>query len=580
MKNLFSAENEIISAFSPLPFYGMLSEKTRHSFELSMRCSGKPYSAHSFGNFLSVACILILFAVFASCLMLSFPVADAIAYSFVAFAACALFSLRAPSILAARHAALVEADLPMALREFALCLNIKMPFEKALRAVASGEYACSGIFSEAARSIDAGSPVQSSISNAASRVQSLALNRAAAQMSSAYEEGGGGEALIMLADNLAAEQLARVREFGSRVAFGGLLYIASAALLPSLFLILAIGTSLFSGGISDASFVFLFYLIIVPLANLVVLSFVSFSSPPAISTTLAKNEDDECAHLMRDAGISFPLRQSIVPVSFAFLLFGVGIAAALSFSSAGILVGILVALLPHLALGYFQALSASRTFSIETALPIALMSASSQPRSFSLEKALRQMSSSQEGPLSDEFAAVSRQIEAGSPVQSSLSSLAARTPSVLLRRTVTLLLVGYKTGASMQKALREAAQDIASLFSLIRERSSALALQRYTLIGASILVPLILASMLSFSSELAATFAKMQSGGVDIFTSSGASPLAIAQAAAPACQIYLVLYSIVTAAFLSMQEGRRERFFTYAALLCLLSQLVWFFARA
>ncbi len=561
---------ELLGALSSLPFFHLLSKSKQKTLENDWACSGARFPLSAFINSAFPASALFSLFIFAFLLAFSFSFAEALGYALVLFAAFIFASLAIPSMLAKRNAAQIESDLPMALREFALYLKIKMPFEKALSQLAQGSYSSSPIFSQAASAVEGGMAVPAALSLASVQVRSLSFSRAMHHLSVAYEEGGEGDNLILLADEITGASLSSIREYSGKVGFFGLIYIFCSALLPSFFLVISVASTPLSQAAPSVLTIWIFYLAAVPLANAAVLSLLLFSSPPTLSLTDPRADELSAGAVFSSWHLPFDLRSHLLPLIAFFAIFGIALAWLFSFSPISVSAALLISSLPVLALGYAYFLSSSRTSALESELPSSLMSASSHGR-FSLEKALPLMSKSSSGPLSYELTSISSQISAGTPVSQALSDAASRTPSVLFRRCLSLLLMGYKSGANMGKAIRQTAEDITSLFLLVRERSSTLSLQRYTLIGAAILVPLILSSVINLAKSLSQAYLSLPPG---IFSGAPSSAALLAQASL-ACQAYLFIFSLETAVFLSVQEGRRERLFFWAVLLALLSQFVW-----
>lgn len=563
--------------FGTLPFASTLSANSRSRLSGDWKKSGIAFSLEAFINICFISSFILSASIFCILIFFGIELAESFAISIIALSLFLLFSLRMPKILSVRHAAEIESDLPMALRELALHLRIKTPFEKALISVSKSGYRSSLIFGEASSAIASGTPVQSALLAASETVASLLFSRAMGQLSVIYEEGGDPHAIISLADELASVQSSKAREFGSRAAFFGLIYVATSALLPSFFLVASIGAAPLGASFATPSSVLLFYLVVAPILDIAVLILIHISAPPSADAPNANAEGELIDSLCRNANLP-SMRKLHLPLTLLSAIVGLSSAALLSFSPFGILFGMTIAAIPSMLLGYFSHLASSRISQIENSLPSALLAASSQPRSFSLEKSLALMAKSSSGPLSDEISSLSRQIAAGAQIQKALSDAASSTPSHLWSRCLTLLNVGYKTGANMQHALRSTSDDILLVFSLLRERAAASAIQRYTLIGAAILVPLILATVLSFSTSLAEAYSSTSSA----LSLGGASPEEIAEVAsvaAPSCQVYILIYSVITAFFLSLAEGRRERLFFYCASLALLTQIVWLLAR-
>lgn len=144
-----------------------------------------------------------------------------------------------------------------------------------------------------------------------------------------------------------------------------------------------------------------------------------------------------------------------------------------------------------------------RTARIEDALPAALLQVSSLGPRASAGQVLSAIASSGFGPLSDEFAQAKRQYDAGMPLPNALNELASRNNSLLLSRVCRLLSSAYSSGVDLSHACRALAEDSQSALAIHRERQASLALQKYTAIAASLLLPVILGVLVKTTASLA-----------------------------------------------------------------------------
>jgi hypothetical protein len=566
--------------------------------------------AHTFFPLASALNALVLLA-FASAI-LSFLLALGIGADLIFSAGLSLvfFSLflfagyRLPALMAARFESSIESDLPMALRAMALHLKIKLPFEKALHHAATSHYASSPLWAETLSTVHSGQSMPQSLAHAAAHTSSLAFSRAAQALSVAYEEGGSPETLDALADELTNQQMAQLRVHSARAGLVSLILIATSCLLPAFFLILAVTAGPLLDFHPDVWTIGLFYIIALPLLNLLVLAGLMLSAPSMAGSWRPQQLREEVSFRLREKG--WPALSTSQQVLLCILLGLFGLMPALLFGAPPLLLtaALTLALLPLLAYALLEGQVFSDLSSAESELPHLLLSGASTNR-FSLDKMLEQARHSPSPALARQATEALRVLQAGSNPVSVLTQWAERTPSVLISRALRLLQVGYQTGGNLSKALRATAGDLLSSFTLVRERAAMLSVQRYTLLAsAGLLVPAILGLSLSFSAQLqsvgmptvpstpdgieyAQADSALPSADNSILSgpppSAPSSPLpfgtssspAILHAAALSISIYLFLNALLTAFFLAISQGARERFIPYAALLILLSQAVW-----
>jgi len=220
---------------------------------------------------------------------------------------------------------------------------------------------------------------------------------------------------------------------------------------------------------------------------------------------------------------------------------------------------------------YLSYLESKRQLEIEEQLPAALFQIASFPKRAPMEKMLESVAKSDYGPLSEEFGKALKQIRSGLPVSQALEQMRLRNNSLLLNRAVSLLLSAYKSGADLSQAFKEVAEDVFQLQSLVKERSGALALQKYTLLAASaFLVPAILALLLNIVSSLQNAFSPDVLG-----VSATVNAKALLDAVVLGNVVYLGFLAIISSVFIASSEGDVKKSVLYLAFLLPVSFLVF-----
>ena len=487
------------------------------------------------------------------------PIGESIAASFLLFALSfsALFSL--PGLLAGRRSALAESEMPFLLREAAIYLDIGLPFEKAIAKLGTRGYALSPDFLRASQEIKSGSTVPSALLSMSGRIRSPSIKRCLMMFSSIYETGAGSEPLKRTAEELAASQISSMRLQSGRLSLLSILFICCSALLPSFFTVLcAVWPSVSDGPVADWQ-VWLSFLVLFPVLNIAALVAVLLLLPP--SSQHGGSGSGMLEQFLRKSGFPHGSR------AFSIIIAACSIAFFAIFFLAGSLA--LAALCLCIAPAAYSLVSyfASREVDeAELRLPDALYAAASTHRLLSAEKMLSFLANGGFGRLSEAFALALRRQKAGDSFSSSMAAAAAHCPSQLVERAFSLLVVSYETGANMYFALREAAQDVVSFFTLVRERASQLAIQRYTMLGASaLLVPLILGTVVSLVPALSSS----QLGGGGQGSGSLSSALSLA------CPAYLAINCLLSSLLLAASETSPRRAALYFALAAPVSQLVF-----
>ncbi|MCX6777601.1 MAG: type II secretion system F family protein [Candidatus Micrarchaeota archaeon] len=468
---------------------------------------------------------------------------------------------------------LIESDLPIALRSLAAELAMGSPFERALERIAESGYFVSAEFSKAVKEVRAGSSVPDALSHVAHSTDSLILKRALMQLTYAYESGGDFEPVRRLAQELIEQQRAGAREHSAKTAFASVLVISSSCILPSLFLLYVLVGSSFLLLPVDSTGILLAYLVAFPLANALILAWVARRTPPSLGGRKAKLLDARDISYfdkwLASRGLPFTFKKSLA------ILLAVSLIISISLVSMGfdLIPSLLPLWLPLAAYVFFSYLAQARRDQLDRFLPDALFLASSFQKGVSMEHIVSAIADSGYGALSEEFAMARSQIAAGEDPARAIEEIGRRNDSILLSRATGLMAQGYRTGANVHLAMRETADDTFNVFSIIRERTSQLALQKYTLIaGGTIFVPLIIGSVASMSGQ-------MDLGGLSELLGVAQDP-ALLPTAIFCSQAYLVIYSLMASVFISMQEQNPGRAAVYFLFMAPTALLIFYLSRS
>ncbi|MEM4633935.1 MAG: type II secretion system F family protein, partial [Candidatus Anstonellaceae archaeon] len=468
---------------------------------------------------------------------------DAFAASLLAFAASFLSLAYFPKILSARRAAHIEAELPFLLREFAVYLDIGMPFEKCMDAISKKGYILSQSFAFALHQIRSGSSVQQALSKLASQSDSMHLKRSIFMLNEVYETGSGSEQLKHFAESLSDLQSANLRMQSGKLALLSIAFISVCAILPAFFCIFLAVSPFFGEGINEAH-QWLFFLFIFPLLGFAVLLAMLFHLPPNSSSSSYSLG----SFLLRRGFKGGEKRLAILIVLPAFSM----LLVALILGNAAIAVlALYTAPSAYFILSY---LAEKENVESEAFLPDALHAAASVHKVLSPERMLSFLAKGGYGRLSEAFESALRRQKAGESFALSMQNALTHCDTFLTRRAFGMMVVSYETGADMGKALRETASDAASFFSLIKERAAVLSIQHYTLLAASaFLVPFILGLVASFVPSISQS--ALLAGLPD--AQNGLSSLGLA------CQIYLAICSVFSSFALAVSSGKKSRWLLY-----------------
>ena len=522
-------------------------------------------------------------------LLFSLSMPEAFAYSALLFAIAFAFFLFLPKLLAARRTAQAESELPFLLRELAVYLDIGLPFEKALAKIAQRNYVLSQEFSEAFQEIKSGGTVQSALSGMSARTDSLPLKRSLLLLSSIYETGGSTEPLKRTAEELSSSQLSAMRLASSRLSLLSIIFIAVSALIPSFFTVFAAVSPAISFSSIPTWQVWLAFLLIFPALDFLALGMMFLLLPPA--PAVAAEKGALLDEYLKRKGIAigrkaFAIALSAVSLLLAaiFLVFNLPILSALS---------ICIAPAAYSLASYAACQPVDEA---ESRLSDALYTAASTHRLLSAEKMLSALSKGKFGRLSESFELALRRQKAGESFAASMAAAAKHCPSLLVERAFSLLVVSYETGANMYSALRSAAEDVISFFTLVRERTAQTAMQRYTVLAASaILVPIILGTVVSLVPSLAsatalsegtveapvsqqsedAAYLQQNEGAAQFLSDRPAAPPSLASVLFLACPIYLLLNAALSSFLLAAAESDVKKAALYFAITVPVSQILF-----
>ncbi|MFH1257704.1 MAG: type II secretion system F family protein, partial [Candidatus Micrarchaeota archaeon] len=204
---------------------------------------------------------------------------------------------------------------------------------------------------------------------------------------------------------------------------------------------------------------------------------------------------------------------------------------------------------------------------IDAELPDALFQIAAFPKDTPMEKIIETVAN-KDSVLGREFRKADNLIKAGFPTEEAIGRIAGTNDSILLKRSISLALEAYGSGGNLSAPLNEIAQDIFEMQSLQKEAAAGFSMQKYTLLaGVAILIPLILGLLLSVIGAL-------QFDTVDSIFQLKNSP-ELLPTVIVAVQVYIFLLSIISSAFVSLQEGKIKKAPLYFSMLFPCSLLVF-----
>ncbi len=428
----------------------------------------------------------------------------------------------------------LEAEMPLVLRTFGMLLDMKVPFVRALRIAARGGE-IEKEFTKIADEVENGTGVPKALAKFAEQTESAVIKKSIAQLISAYEHGARGTEIIQIADDLVSLQQYGIRDFVSKSSFFGLLFVIFAAVAPTFFLVFATaGKFALEMEIGKEIFLLIF-LVLFPLVNALILAISDAQMPPSIfRISGSKNE-------RKNIYIFFAITAVLALIMLIDLNQIMRIIA----------LGTIVLLFCVLFRKDFE--EESRIEKIEAELPNVLLNVSGLPKNYGIEKIFEKMAVGK-NEICAEAKKTLMQLRANVSVENALADLWKRNNSFMLRRISELMLNSHIAGANVSEKMHEMAEDLLKFDELRRERENALSMQKYTLIMGAFIVPLILTSSCSLVAQISSF---MDSAGNN----------EVLEIAPNVISAYIIIYSALSAFYISKASGKNSRIVYYFALM-------------
>lgn len=417
----------------------------------------------------------------------------------------------------------IESELPWFLRGLGMLVELGIPFGRALEFAAEGRIKdeISAVLEQTGR----GMGLQAALSSFGNRHRSLGIKRAVSQLCLCYESGSNGREILKIGEDMLAIQKHRLKEFSSKSALIGLLFIMTSIVIPTFFLVYAsAGNYAFGSTLSEGE-IAIAMLVLFPMMSV----FVLFLSRGMMPEGMEEKKFDYVvltpAAITVAGGVLFPGWLAV-------------------FLGAGIISG---------------AVMAARTYpreremeEIEGRLPDAILSIGSLPKSSGIEDIFRIIEKGGFGALSKEAEVCGKQL--GMNVRSAmvLEDLWKRNKSLALRRAAMFIQRMVETSSLDRMGML--ADDMIASAEIARERARMFSMQKYTLILGAVLMPLIMGMMIDLLEGI---------GDVEISGSVITS--------------YIIIYAAIASSAISWFEGKKSSAAIYLVALSITGLAVFHF---
>ncbi|HLC69219.1 MAG TPA: type II secretion system F family protein [Candidatus Bilamarchaeaceae archaeon] len=383
----------------------------------------------------------------------------------IAWAGLFLLLLMLPKLEFKRYVAEVERELPFALRDLGTLLDLRLPFSRGIQFLGKQKSALGQEFDIIYNEVKRGVDFSRVVGERARYLESTEIKRAFAQLISAYEEGSQGKEMKRLGDELLLARSHRLREYAGKSALIGLLFIVTAAILPTFFLVMVgLGGTLGSSPWPPESAPVVMLVVFPLLMMLVALLGKAVAPHPVLATTA-----------------TFPYTPLVVALPvLAISQFLEGIWMLGGLLVVGIGIGLWL---------YPQYKKEKRLEEVESQLPDGLLLAGGLPAGSTLERVLQALGRGGEA-LGRECDTSLRQLRSHIKPETVLADFIERNKTAGVERSMAL--VQQAVWTNRLERLHEIADDLLKILEIQRQRAALLAMQKYTLILGALLVPLIL----------------------------------------------------------------------------------------
>ncbi len=175
-----------------------------------------------------------------------------------------------------------EKEMPFALMQLSVDLGIGKSFESSLRGIRKGYGEFSELVGKALLWVDEGGmPMEAALIKAGRESRSLKVERAFAQLISAYRQGNKSAAAIIrkVGREQLASQRGEAREFGAKLSLMSLIVVGLSAVVPAMLQsFVSLGSMVLSMGMEPMD-VLLLANVGIPLVNIIVLCGIRITTP-------------------------------------------------------------------------------------------------------------------------------------------------------------------------------------------------------------------------------------------------------------------------------------------------------------
>ena len=264
-------------------------------------------------------------------------------------------------------------------------------------------------------------------------------------------------------------------------------------------------------------------------------------------------------------------------VSFALAILTLFVILVTKIPVSTLMACVILLVLLDLFLGYPIIKKDKRIDAIEEALPDALKQmADTLKAGGTYEYALREISTAQYGPLTQEFAQVLRKLEEGENLENSLRSMSRNIDSRLVKRSTEIILDSIKAGAGLADILDEIADDIRAMHRIGVERKTRTLMQVLFMVAAGgVVAPMIMGMVSSIVGFLMTSTLQGLGGGLGVEETAREALATIKFL----MQAYIIIEIVASGLMIAlMRHGNAKKGLMYIPILLLVAFIVYYLA--
>ncbi|MCX6773436.1 MAG: type II secretion system F family protein [Candidatus Micrarchaeota archaeon] len=510
----------VVKISEKFPLLNIESGKTQKTFySLGLNSNAKKYNTFS-----------IIAGLFVLALM--YGITGSAAMSVIFGIGIMLFLYYLPNIEKTKAENEMESELPLFLRDLGALINMGIPFVSSVSMLSVRKGTFNKEMGRVMKEVSKGASLISALAYLGSRIENTNVKRAIAQIISAYEQGGNGNELKRMGNDLLNAQRHKLKEYAAKSSIFSIFFIMTAVIAPTFYLIISIISPILFATETNMLQLTMVMMVIFPSISYLILAVGRMSMPSiAFRTKEALPK-----------GLLFS-----IPLAFVFLL-PIDIEYKLI-----ILAMIFIASFLLFIKKYLEEIKISK---VEANLPNALLLISSLPKGTHFNKVIERLAFSDLEGIREEFKKAYNQLKANLSPETVIKDIVERNKSPMLSKVMETMEYIYKAGGNVNERISEMTEDLLLFHDIKREQGSIMAIQKYSTMLGIILIPIVLSMAIQITGKMSGVMEKQ----LDLTF--------IIQGIIPA---YLIINSGIISDFCSSLDVDKSKEMIYFSLLSLVS---------